>query len=83
MLQVPPADVEYCQRLMDAWEFNTAMANLSRCLRDAGALCRAWELGNNAYPQAYEEWVHVSETHLARVGAWFPGCGWAAPEENV
>jgi len=61
---------------MDAiHELRTRTANLSACLAIAGALCRAWELGNDAFPLDFDAWVDASETHIARVGSWFPGCG--------
>lgn len=51
------------------WHFNcehelaTSLSNLARCLRDAGALCAAWEVGR-AY--GYPDEIGWD---------WRPGCG--------
>jgi len=52
----------------DAIAFQRSLSNLGACLRDAGALCRAWEIGCIYYsePQGRGYW-------------WRPGCGRAAP----
>ena len=65
-------------------EFEREMRNLSRCLRDAGALCAAFVHGARRC-SCDGSWdvqaVSAIGCHLYP-GAWFPGCGTPAPEST-
>lgn len=54
------------------------LRNLGASLREAGALCAAWEMGAESCP-CEQPIVHASAPYITRVGSWFPGCGRPVP----
>ncbi len=68
----------------DEWE--RAIANLGRCLRDAGALSASFRLGwDGCIDESYVEccmcavYTFEEASEQPEHACWFPGCGRSAP----